>query len=416
MRSGLVIPAVVVLVLTTVAAAAQNSADASLPAQVTLDQVLTIMNARSPRTAADRAAIAVAEADRITAQTLPNPSVSYGGAHLLSGLSTGAVTQHQIVLDQPLLVSHQRAAREAEADLNLAASRARVDQTLAERRVTVRQAFATLLSRQQQLEVSQQSLADLERVLQVVRVRADAGERSRYDVARVETETEALRVGIMNAEAEVEDAAGQLATLLGLPGWSPRAIGTLAPSDVPTESNQLWDIATTHRPALVALRQQQAASRGGIVLARRERLPVPVLSGGAQLTQDVTGTSAVFGLSLPLPVFDKNQGAIAKAEAQLNADVLALTAELEEAHAEVDRAAKLLRARREALTRLEGGVVQRVPVLRQMAEDAYREGSGDILDLLDAMRSQRTIQLSHVQQLESVTLAEETVRAVTGLD
>jgi cobalt-zinc-cadmium efflux system outer membrane protein len=415
-RGRVVIPAAVVFVLTTVAAAAQNGADAALPTQVTLDQVLTIMNARSPRIAADRAALAIAEADRVTAQTLPNPSVSYGGTHLLSGLSTGAVTQHQFVLDQPLLISHQREAREAAADLNLAAARARVDQTLAERRVTVRQAFATLLSRQQQLEVSQQSLADLERVLQVVRVRADAGERSRYDVARVDTETEALRVDIMNAEADVEDAAGQLATLLGLPGWSPRAVGTLSPGDVPTESSQLWDIATTRRPALVALRQQQAASRGGIVVARRERLPVPVLSGGAQLTQDVTGTSAVFGLSLPLPVFDKNQGAIAKAEAQLDADGLALTAELEEAHAEVDRAAKLLRARREALIRLEGGVVQRVPILRQMAEDAYREGSGDILDLLDAMRSQRTIQLSHVQQLESVKLAEETVRAVTGLD
>ena len=416
MRRPVLIPAVVLLVLTAVTARAQNPADGPLPTQVTLDQVLTIMNARSPRIAADRAAITVAEADRITARALPNPSVSYGGAQLVSGLSTGAVTQHQIVIDQPLLVSHQRQAREAEANLNVAAARARVDQTLAERRLAVRQAFATLLSRQQQLEVSQQSLADLERVLQVVRGRADAGERSRYDVARVETETETLRVDIMNAEADVEDSAGQLASLLGLPGWSPRALGTFAPGEVPTEPTQLWDLATTRRPALVALRQQQAASQGGVMLARRERLPVPIVSGGAQLTHDVTGASAVFGLSLPLPVFDKNQGAIAKAEAQLDADTLALTAELQEAHAEVDRAARTLRARRDALARLEGGVVQRVPVLRQMAEDAYREGSGDILDLLDAMRSQRAIQLSHVQQLESVTLAEETVRAVTGLN
>lgn len=145
-------------------------------------------------------------------------------------------------------------------------------------------------------------------------------------------------------------------------------------------------------------------------------LTIPVVSGGAQLTNDVAGTSAIFGLSLPLPVFDKNQGAVAKAEALLNADTLALTAELQEARAEVERAAKALVARRDALARLEGGVVQRVPNLRQMAEDAYREGSGDILDLLDAMRAQRAIQLSHVQQLESVKLAEEHVRAVTGLD
>jgi len=395
---------------------AQNVDSGPLPAEVTLDQVLTIMNERSPRIAADRASIKVAEAERITAQTLPNPSLSYGGTHLVSGLSTGAVTQHQVVYEQPLLIGHQRPAREAEADLNVAAERARVDETLAQRRLAVRQAFATLLSKQQQLQVSQQSLSDLERVVQVVRGRAEAGERSRYDVARVDTETETLRVEIMNAEADVEEAAGQLATLLGLPGWSPRGIGTLDPDNLPTEPNQLWDIATTRRPSLVALRQQQAASQGGIMLARRERLPVPVVSGGAQLTHDVTGASAFFGLSLPLPIFDKNQGAIAKAEAQLDADTLTLTAELQETRADVERAAKTLLARRQALERLEGSVVQHIPVLRQMAEDAYREGSGDILDLLDAMRSQRAIQVSHVQQLESVKLAEETVRAVTGLD
>jgi hypothetical protein len=48
------------------------------------------------------------------------------------------------------------------------------------------------------------------------------------------------------------------------------------------------------------------------------------------VTNDVAGTSAVFGLSLPLPVFDTNQGAIAKAQAQFGAATLGLTAELQE--------------------------------------------------------------------------------------
>jgi outer membrane protein TolC len=55
-------------------------------------------------------------------------------------------------------------------------------------------------------------------------------------------------------------------------------------------------------------------------------------------------------------------------------------------------------------------------MLRQMAEDAYREGSADILELLDAMRSLKDIQLAHVQQLESTKLAEETVVSVADLD
>jgi cobalt-zinc-cadmium efflux system outer membrane protein len=185
---------------------------------------------------------------------------------------------------------------------------------------------------------------------------------------------------------------------------------------VPTDADTLWQTAQTRRPSIVAIRQQQAASRGGLFLARRERLPVPAVSGGAQLTNDVTGQSVFFGLSTPLPFFDRNQGAIARATAQIDADQKAVDAELAESRAEIERAATVLVKRREALTRLESQVVQRTPMLRQMAEDAYREGSADILELLDAMRSLKDIQLTHVQQLESTKLAEEAVVSAAGLD
>src|SRR3954470_15786000 len=81
---------------------------AALPKNVLVDDVLTLLDQRSPRTAADRASIPVAAADQITARTLPNPTVSYGGVHLVSGLSTGAFTQHQLIVEQPLLLFHQR--------------------------------------------------------------------------------------------------------------------------------------------------------------------------------------------------------------------------------------------------------------------------------------------------------------------
>src|SRR5437868_11792062 len=82
-----------------------------LPSAVTLDDVLKLLEERSPRTAAERASVPVAAADRITAQTLPNPTLSYGGVQLVSGLSTGASSQHQVVVEQPLLLFHQREAR-----------------------------------------------------------------------------------------------------------------------------------------------------------------------------------------------------------------------------------------------------------------------------------------------------------------
>jgi cobalt-zinc-cadmium efflux system outer membrane protein len=221
----------------------------------------------------------------------------------------------------------------------------------------------------------------------------------------------------MNADADVDDAAGELATLLGFPGWSPRAVGDLEPNpSVTTDVDALWTTAQQHRPSLVAIRQQQAAARGGLFLAQRERLPVPAFTAGTQMTRDVTGTSTFFGFSMPLPFFDRGQGSIAKATAQIRAQDLALDAALAEARADIERATAVLAKRRAALTELETRVVQRVPMLRRMSEDAYREGGADILELLDAMRSVKDIQLAHVQQLESAKLAEETVVSVAALD
>jgi len=403
-------------VLLVSARASAQTTSSALPTNVTLDDVLKLLEERSPRTAAERASIPVAAADRITARTLPNPTFSYSGVRLVSGLSTGAITAQQFIVEQPLLMFHQRQARLDVADSNVKAEEARVAQTLADRRSEVRRTFASLLSRQEQLRVVQESLASLEHVTQLVRGRTAAGDRSQYDLLRIETEAASLRVQAMNAATDVDDMSGHLASLLGFSGWWPRAVGTLAPSVVPTDVATLWQTAELRRPAIVVLREQQSAARTTLLLATRERLPIPAISGGAQMTNEVNGTSGVFGLSLPLNLFDRSQGAIAKAKAQVDAADLALQADLDGARAEIGRAASVLTKRREALQSLESSVMQQIPTLRRMAEDAYREGSADILELLDANRSLRDFQLARVQQLEAVKLAEEDVIAAAGLD
>ncbi len=386
------------------------------PQSVTIDDVLKLLDERSPVTIAERASVTVVAADRIAARTLPNPTVSYGGVHLVSGLSTGATTQHQVVLEQPLLLFHQRQARLDAADANVSAEGARVSESQASRRLAVRQVFASLLARQEQLRVVQDSLAQLQRVQQLVTARAAAGDRSQYDVVRVDVETESLRMQALNAATDVEDMSGQLAALLALPGWSPRAVGSLDVGGTSTDVEQLWQTAEQRRPSLITLKQQQASARGGLVLARRERLPVPALSGGTQQTQNVNGTSAFFGLSIPLLVFDHNQGAIAKAAAQLQASDLQIAAGLGVARAEVERAAAVFRQRRETLNAFDAAIGDRLPTLRRMAEDAYLEGSTGILELLDANRSMRDLQVTRIQQLEAVKLAEEQVISSAGLD
>jgi len=388
----------------------------ALPARVTLETVLDLLETRSPATRAELATVEVAAADRITAGILPNPVLDYSGAKLVEGASTGAELEQQFVLGQPLLLFGQRATRREAADRGVESERARAVAAIAERRLAARQAFVALLARQEEARVLDRSLAELLDIERIVRGRAAAGDRSRYDVLRVETEGESLRVETLNAATEAGDASRRLAALLGFPGWHPEADGSLDGSDVSGDADALWEGAKSRLPALAAATKRQSAAAAALGAAEREGLPVPTLHGGAQLTQEVRGTSAVFGLTLPLPIFDRNQGAVARARAQLEVETRAVEAESARARAELERAAGTLTGRRQALAVIETEIAQRAPTLRRMAEDAYREGQVGILELLDASRSLKDIQLLRVHQLESTKLAEQDVIAAAGLD
>jgi hypothetical protein len=124
--------AMLALLLAGNARPATAGQDESLPARVTLAQVLELLDQRSPRTIAERARVDIVAADRITARTLPNPSISYGGLRLAAGANLGAVMQHELVVDQPLLLYGVRGSRRDVADLNVSAEQARVAADLAD--------------------------------------------------------------------------------------------------------------------------------------------------------------------------------------------------------------------------------------------------------------------------------------------
>lgn len=386
-----------------------------LPAVLTLDQALVLLREQSPRSMAEQARIDIAAAGRTGARVYPNPSISYGAVALAQGANTGAAWQHQIVLEQPILLGH-RTARKQLAELDVDAERARVSVDLTERALAVRLAFATLLARQERVRVLEQSVAELSRVEQIVRGRQQVGDRSEYDLARVELETTALRVELHNAEIDVEDASGRLAALLGFPGWHPRADGSLDPRELPASFDVLWDTTQRQRPSIVAARAQDAFARGGLTLARRERRPVPALAIGTLLTQREDSASLFFGFSLPLPVFDRGQGSIARANAEIQAQALVVEAELAESRAELERAQAVYVGRRQTLQTIEQQMVDRLPALTRMAEDSYTSGSAGILELLDAFDSVKDVRLMHLDQREAVKLAEAELIIVAGLE
>jgi len=420
-RNALPFASVVAVLLLAARVLAESSetlpqSSETLPQVVTLEAALDVLRNRSPSVKASSARAAVAQSERVAARVYPNPSLTYGGIALLKGANTGAQWQHQIAVEQPVLLFGQRAVRERYANLQVRVSQARLKADVTDQSYTVRQAFITLLACQQRSQILEESHADLTRIEHIVRGRQIAGDRSIYDVTRLEAEVTTVFVELRNARTDVTDASAGLATLLGFPQWLPHASVELAPIDLPTYRRRLWQLAERQRPSIRVALAEHAAARGALALAQRERLPVPAFALGTMLTQQADSASLFFGCSLPLPIFDRGQGAIAKATAEITAQQSALRAERKTVYAEVERARAVLIQQRNTLRMIERQIPHRITDIRRMAEESYRGGGSSILEFLDALRTIKAMRLAHLDQQEAVKLAEARLIAIIGLD
>jgi outer membrane protein, heavy metal efflux system len=397
------------------AATAAESTSSDEGSGLTLARALEIVTGDSPRSLAWRARVEEAKADVVAAKVVPNPAIDYSGTRLRSGTNTGSAVVDEWSVEWPLLVFGQRGARRRAAAAGVAATEAHVEADLAERALAVRIAYDDLLSQQERARILEEARSDLERVAKIVTGRRDAGEASEYDSLRVQTEFRAMDASLGDARGDLADARGRLATLLGCPGLSPRVVGELKlDGAAPLDVDALWAIASKRLPALAAARKDSEAASAAASAARRDAWPVPVLSGGASLTQDAQSTSAIFGVSIPLPILDRNQGAVARAQAKEGEATLERKALEAETRADLERAVAVAVERRAALAEIDAAVSSRVPEMRSMAESAYREGRGDVLELLDAFRSLISTRLARVDAFTSAAHAEADLLFLTG--
>ncbi len=381
---------------------------AALPERLTLPVLLRLVAERSPRLAVEQVAIDTAEAERITAGALPNPTVSYGRFTPSGGGRTmfEGSNQQQTTLDLPLLIGGQRGARIEAAEQGLLAARARVG--LAGNDLALRAAdlFVGLQAAQEKAAMLDDSAAEIKRVVEIVSGRLNSGAASRYDLTRVEVELAGMNARLADARAESADKSAGLAALLGAPGWRPSASGTPAPAGLPTSAAELRESMISRNPQIVAARREEEAAQAALTRTESERWPVPVLSVGRTWTSDPFGASNFVGLSTEIPLSDARRGIRAKATADLRATQRRREAIESEADVELQRLVDALAQRRAALERFRQNVGERIPALKQMAEDAYRFGRGSLLELIDAARSRLDARLTEVD-LRAATVGQE---------
>jgi len=378
--------------------------EVEIPSPLHLDQAVSIFRTRGLDLLLADAATEGARADLRTAQALPNPLVAAAGGHTFAfdphapncdgcsatsvsaGLSDQGLVADFLIGKRRLRIDVARQALEAAEG-----SRANSERVLL---ATVKEEYIHAVLARELLDFACETEDSLAETAGLVNDRLHAGHASAAEVARADTAKLAAEQAVDAAREQLAAAYSQLAFLLAVRGTVPafEVEERLPPSQEPaalagTTPEALIALAEEHRPDLAVATTEARLAESAMALARRERLPDVQLTGN--YTQEGRGQNALqpptltFGVQLPLPVLDRNQGRIAKSESQLRVQRL----RREKVEAQItDDVGTAWYAFQAAKTRVKRLLRERAQQARDLVHEQYKKGAVSLLERLDAER------------------------------
>jgi cobalt-zinc-cadmium efflux system outer membrane protein len=319
----------------------------------------------------------------------PNPEIeieaeNFGGQGGLSGYSAAETTA---VISQPIPLGRRRghARKVAEADYLLA--RRDLDANRLDAVAGVTSAFYRLVAAQDREELSQRMVDLAERFEETVRAKVDAGKVSPVEATRAAIEGAKARAQATRAAREREAARTLLASWWGssTPDFD-RAIGALPEPKDPPGLEQIRESLNT-TPEIARLYDEIERAQRAADLERSLRMPDLGVTVGPRRFAETGESAWVAGLSVPIPVFDRNQGSRKAADfeaerARRDADAARVTREAELA-AVLDH----LRAAADEARIMANDVVPASNEAYVATETGYSAGKFGFLNVLDAQRA-----------------------------
>lgn len=376
---------------------------------LTIDQAVAIALQRNRDVIAAKLQIREAELDRIEAGLYWNPTLSYSAGNIVLGdgnygTHPGAFSQvvQSVGVSDVIDVWAKRGARMHAADEGIRQRRLAVEDALREIVYDVRSAFADVAREQSERDLSRETRDRYAETVRLSRSRFSAGEISEAELSKIELEGLKYENAVIDAEQEYDVARQRLAALLGIGTELPFHASFPVPRDVNVSLPALLADALARRPDLLASRAEQRFASAALTSAHREALPdisvgVGYTHSGFQTSGDNPNTLALT-LSAPLPVFDRNQAGIGRAELTIRRAEND-TARLElVVRREVSEAVRRV-ARAEALLSVYegGGMLKRSGSALNVAEKSYKAGAISLLELLEARRTYIDTQASYLR-------------------
>jgi outer membrane protein, heavy metal efflux system len=391
------------------------------PVKITLDQAVQLAHDHNHALKAARTTIQQNQAQEITANLRPNPTLS-GDSQFLPVFQPGSfttnyvneITQFDIGIGYLFERGGKRQRRLEAAQDATAVTRSTVDDNERTLAFSVATQFVNVQLAESTLDLALQDVKSFQDTVDISAARYHAGDMSEADYLKIELQLLQFQSDVANARMSRATSLVSLREFLGYESVPADfdVAGELDYQPLKLKEEDLAAMALKQRADLRAAQQGITAAESQIKLAEA--------NGKKDVTASldyshVSGYSSLslFG-SIDLPIFDRNQGEIARTRYALTqAQELELGA-AETVVGDVYTAYETLHANDEIMVLYRNGYLEESQKSRDISEYAYKRGAASLLDFLDAERSYRAIQLAYRQALAAYALALEQMREAVG--
>ncbi len=367
---------------------------------LTLADLQNLAQQHNPTLAQAQSAIRAAQGRYLQAGLYPNPEVGYSGEEIgsegKSGLQ-GSVVSQEIVTGGKLQLAQSAAGHGvAAARFGLETQRWRVLNA-------VRSRFYEVLLAQEMVSINRDLVRVGKEGVEVTTRLREAQEVGKAEVLQAKIEAERAKVSLFMAQNRHRTAWYQLAAVVGCPEMESAPLAGDLIRDLPTVT---WDEGLARllsgSPELAEARSKIRQARCKVALECAERRGNLSVEAGVKFDGAAEETVADAGVSIPLMIYDRNQGNIVAAQAELvtasrEVDRLELElfnrfAESFEGYSNANRQVQLFRA----------NVLDNARESLELIGSGYRQGEFDYLQLLTAQRTYFSANLEYLQALREL--------------
>lgn len=392
---------------------------AQTPVRITLDQAIQLALAHNHALQAARSVIAQSQDQEITANLRPNPvfgSDVVGFPQEGHDFTADNINQTEFDIGVGYLFERgkKRQHRLQAAKDTTAVIRSTVADNERSLTFNVAAQFTNALLAESSLDFAKQDLKGFQNTEEISEAQYKAGATSEGNLLKIKLQLLQFQTDVTAAELAKQQALAGLRQLLGFESVPADydVSGELQYQKLPYNMEDLQAMAIKDRPDLRAAEQAVTAAQSQHLLARADGK----VDVNATLNEThITGyNSSSIIVSVPLPIFNRNQGEIARTNAVITQAQEAEQATSEQVMTDVRTAYESVKSDEQTVLIYQSGYLDEAKQSVDISQYAYQRGAASLLDFLDAERSYRDTELAYRQQLASYMLALEQLREAVG--